>query len=164
MKKFFLVLLISTIGIYFSCEQDSGSQNESDNRFFGSEIGNFSSYSKISDLKITTSKKQILSNAKLALNETGLIIEPEDLHTFIDNGKFFLRIMSKDNYITTVEIISVNGKAIIGETSCTSVACASGGGCVPDGLYCTKCNPTDPTLVGDCKRTTSNGTIEPNNP
>ena len=47
-----------------------------------------------------------------------------------------------------------------GKTVCTSIACASGGGCVPNGDYCTKCVPSGVQegsgLTGDCTRSTSN--------
>lgn len=85
------------------------------------------------------------------LSKSANVLEIED--------KKYLRFYSNGGKVSTLElIVNENGKVLLGSTICESTACASGGGCVPDGLYCTSCKipgagPQHPG--GDCKRTTT---------
>ncbi len=73
------------------------------------------------------------------------IIEIDELH--------YLRFFSEDDIVSTIALVKDgNDQYITGRTICESKRCASGGGCIPDGQYCTKCEVN--TLPGDCKRTT----------
>lgn len=158
MKKFLLILSVLSLGLIISCENESNEYNLNSNKnsFFDVELGKITYNNGKKTFNITLSRERFFKNFKNTLKETGLNLEPVDFYVFEDNNKNYLRVISKKNYITTVELISINNTFRTGKTSCTSVACASGGGCIPDGSYCTKCNPSDPGLAGDCTRTTSN--------
>ncbi len=75
----------------------------------------------------------------------------------VDKEKY-LRFYGEENMVSTIALIKEpNGSYRSGETVCTTVNCASGGGCIPSGSYCTECRPHGPSgPLGDCKRTTSN--------
>lgn len=130
--------------------------------FFGSTIGKING----DKILITVSKEDLLYNAKNAISDSELDLQPFSFEVIKENNKNYLRIYSKKNYVSTIELlISQNKYVSLAETSCTSIACASGGGCVPDGLYCTKCvvdagSPYAP----DCKRTTTEPIDLPPNP
>lgn len=159
MKNNLFYCLLFTV-FFFSCEKEENINNPKTenqftemNTFFESKVGRIDG----EIISITVAEEDILSNAKKALKDTNLNLEPYKYEIFKDNNKNYLRILSKGNYVSTVELLKTPGGGLFtGGTVCTSVACASGGGCVPDGLYCTKCTPEDPTLAGDCTRSTSN--------
>lgn len=71
-------------------------------------------------------------------------------------GKPYLRMYSGDLVSTTaLEPISGNGDYyVLGRTTCSSSACSSGGGCMPQSNgYCSPCNKG--LSGGDCTRSTS---------
>ena len=77
--------------------------------------------------------------------------------------KKHLRFYYKDNYVLTIDLLelnSVDGRVGTGKTVYTSQACATWGGCVPNGNYCTPCVPptvqTGSGLTGDYSPSTSN--------
>lgn len=157
MKKHILFLSLLTLFLIISCENESNEivLNSNKETFFNTEIGKITNTNGKGTYNITESKEKLFKNFKIALKETGLNLEPIDFYVFEDNNKNYLRVLSKKDYVTTVELIPSNNTFRTGTTSCTSIACASGGGCVPNGDYCTQCTPSDPGLAGDCTRTTS---------
>jgi hypothetical protein len=108
---------------------------------------------------VTISEKSLLNSfnafsKKNQLNKYALSFEVLKI-----DGKFFLRFHNQDESSSTIELIGNEGYSKpsntltmsfeTGETVCTSAACASCCGCVPDGDYCTECTK------GGCSRTTS---------
>lgn len=64
-----------------------------------------------------------------------------------------MRYFSENDIVSTIALIKdENDQYITGRTICKSVWSASGGGCIPDGEYCTKCERDG--VLGDCERTT----------
>lgn len=130
-------------------------------KFHGSEIGMMEN----GKLVFNKSKKSILKSFQNLPGIAELKLTPERLEVVEIDGKSYLRIYSNNNYVSTTEIImgDPNSKfhpiAEIGGTTCTSTDCASGGGCIPEGDYCTKCttyNFMGVPSTGDCTRSTSN--------
>ncbi|RZK04295.1 MAG: hypothetical protein EOO46_16910 [Flavobacterium sp.] len=161
-KKLFAIIFI--VGLLSSCDEEPSSGKQ-DQRI-GLKLQKMSSFTDAEigilenkQLKILVSKNQILSYAKEALRDTKLNLTPIDYKIIEDNNKNYIRVFSKNNYVSTAElIINENGVLKVGKTVCTSTACASGGGCIPNGSYCTACTPPNsPGLPGsgDCTRTTT---------
>ncbi|MDO5656665.1 MAG: hypothetical protein Q4G27_11065 [Flavobacteriaceae bacterium] len=86
-------------------------------------------------------------------NET----KPVSVKVIEINNKDYLRFFNNDETVSTIELFTENNIVYTGKTVCTSKICASGGGCIPDGEYCTKCEK----LAEDCVRTTSDLTPNP---
>jgi hypothetical protein len=158
MKKIICLLLLSFI--FTSClNDDSKVENYSTEttlkNFTGSEIA----IEEKDEIVLNVSYDKIMTSFK-AFNKTmKLGLEPESFEIIKEDGKSYIRFYSKDNQVSTIALLKGDNKRIIiGTTVCTSTACASGGGCIPDGLFCTKCRPegTPPKAPdGDCTRTTS---------
>ena len=165
MKKSFY--LLSLLFIIFSCE-NSETSNESAALKLDSDFtkltGSVLSFTE-QGVEVTVSDSKLMSTFKNFVIQNDLDSEPLYHKIVSIDGKNYLRFYSKDNYVSTIDLIETNsetGKKIIelGSTVCTSEACASGGGCVPNGDYCTACIPpnTQPGsgITGECKRSTSN--------
>lgn len=109
-------------------------------------------------IALLASKESILNAAKNYSNKYRLGIEPIDMKVLELDDKAYLRIMSKDGKVSTIELTYYKDKGTYqtGSTLCTSSDCSEGGGCLPNGQYCTKCrpNPSMPDYKGDCTRTT----------
>jgi len=149
-----------------SCNTDNES-NESDELFennsksfeelINTQIGS------IEDNKISLdiSDENLLESFRIHAKRRN--IDPENFKVVKIDLKWYLRFYNKDESVTTIALIKSknpeSGRIYLGNTECTSSACSSGGGCVPDGLYCTECNPPsthdDSGIKGDCSRTTS---------
>ena len=110
-------------------------------------------------IKIEVSKAQILNAFENFISQNHLENEkPLDVKVITLDNKKYLRIYSEKNEVSTLELIAENNVLRTGSTVCTSTACASGGGCVPDGQYCTECRTgVNGSLKGDCTRTTTGG-------
>lgn len=121
--------------------------------FFGSKIA----VSKGTDLEVVVEKVDVLFYAEEALKDTGFNLKPKDFKIIDQNNKKYLRIYSNDDYVSTVELILENGSYKIAKTVCTSKVCASGGGCIPNGDYCTACEYAKGTPSTDCTRTRTGG-------
>lgn len=159
-KMFVAIILFMTLP---GCSGDSTQDNsaadfnniklEKMTAFQNAEIGIL----KSDEVKILASKSDILSLAKEDLKDTGLNLEPYDYKIENINDVKYIRVYSNDNYVSTAELIlNENGVYKVGKTVCTSKACASGGGCIPSGNYCTGCTPPSaPGVSGDCVRTTT---------
>ncbi len=162
MKKIFF--LFSFLFVLFSCETDEKNLVDATAKLdakFASFTGSIISYEdndknvvKVSDGKLMQVFKKFVADNKLNLEPLHYKIETID-------DKEYLRVYSKNNYVSTVDLIKTDSnRRATGKTVCTSIACASGGGCVPNGDYCTKCVPSGVQegsgLTGDCTRSTSN--------
>lgn len=123
--------------------------------FSNSEVG----YSDSNKIVFNLSNKQILSSFKFYSKRNSLNIEPLNCKVEKIDGNNYLRFYNKDNSVSTIALLSNElGKVMIGGTLCTSKDCASGGGCLPNGDYCTKCNTGSvlgSPISGDCIRSTS---------
>jgi len=152
----FTLLLVS----FISCNKEDG-ENANNvelkkmEAFVGAEIG----IVKGEKMDVMVSKKQILELAEVTLKDTKLNLKPYDYKIIEENKTKYLRVYSNDNYVSTVELIVTDeGVLKTAQTVCTSTACASGGGCIPNGSYCTPCvDPRTQGQAGDCVRTTTGG-------
>lgn len=162
MKK--LILFFTLVSLCFvSCQEESDNGNigieeslavikmES---FTGSPIGIVEN----GEFKITVPDEEIMRAAKKFSDKFKLELNPISVKVIEIDQKKYIRVFSPDNYVTTIEIISDGSSLKLGETLCSSTVCASGGGCVPDGQYCTKCLYANGANSGDCSRTTSGST------
>ncbi len=162
-----MMLFFCTAFLFISCsdsQEDEVLENDLESinvaRFTYQAVGVMNN----GKFRMTADRSDLLKAFKL--NE-GKDLAPESIIFLEDNGKMFLRVYSSDNIVSTVQI-SLNpdtGFVQTEGTICESSACATGGGCLPDGDYCTECKPLPNSEVkGDCKRTTSSGPIQPDNP
>jgi hypothetical protein len=158
-------VIVFCVLAFIACNQEDSKEN-GDNVTKNSKIEKMDSFfeAKIADVKgkevkVTVSKNDILQFAKEALEENQLNLKPFDYKIIEENGIRYLRILSDRKYVSTIELIESNNTLRTGKTVCTSTACASGGGCIPNGSYCTPCQPASypPTISGDCSRTTTGG-------
>lgn len=165
MKKvilFFIVIFIA------SCQSgDNEITNTTDRsnkieRLNLSEIGT----KKGDDIVLNVSKDKLLEVFRADSKRYMLEINPVSCEIEKINEKDYLRFYNEDETVSTIELlVDGNGNVTTGSTICTSKDCASGGGCVPDGQYCTKCNSDgegSDHSEGDCQRTTTELTPVPN--
>lgn len=157
MKKSFYLLIVVPF-LLLSCENNRIEENNDNSskstlsempELLGSEIA----LMKDSVVQLTVSESSVMAAAKSFFKKTDLQTEPVSFKIIDVNNNKYLRFYNEDNTLSTIELIvdSTSHKIILGSTICTSDVCVSGGGCVPDGVYCTECNGG----LGDCKRTTS---------
>lgn len=109
-------------------------------------------------LRLNVTEDNILNVFKEYINNYKLNLKPESFKIVTIENKKYLRFYNSDNSVSTIELIQDKDNIYkTGSTVCTSTSCASGGGCVPEGVYCTKCQPYGPDspITGDCVRTTS---------
>lgn len=165
-KKPLLALSVFTLLLvaFIACNKDEGENSNSGNvelkkmeSFEDAEIGILEG----KKMNIMVSKKQLLDYAEETLKDTKLNLRPYDYKIIEENNTKYLRIYSNNNYVSTVELlVSEGGVLKTAKTVCTSTSCASGGGCLPNGDYCSPCSPPNaPGLPGsgDCIRTSSGG-------
>lgn len=155
--------LVFTVLFIYSCINDNGNSTQNNSKqsanvekmdaFFGAKIA----VNNSKDLKVVVSKQDILKYAEVALKDTKLNLIPQDYQIISENGKKYLRILSNDNYVSTVELTLEGNNYKVANTVCTSTVCASGGGCIPDGNYCTPCKFSNGLPSSDCTRTTTGG-------
>ncbi|ARN76858.1 hypothetical protein BST97_01940 [Nonlabens spongiae] len=167
MKK--ILSLIGIILIAASCERDNADSNESQifernlelKSVMNSKIGKIDSDGAI---HLTATDASIRIEAQKFLRKGDEKASLVEYHVEDIDGKSYLRWSGDNNKVATValNVNPQNGDVSLGETVCESTRCASGGGCVPDGQYCTECRPYGPSGVkGDCKRTTTGGNEDP---
>lgn len=153
MKKLIYLLFFASL-IFTSCRKEA--QLKEMETVFNSEIG------KMVDGKFefTVTKESILASTKEMPTSKELNLKPKEVKIEEIEGKQYLRIYSDNDYVSTIALkFDSEGARMMTEgTSCTSKDCASGGGCVPNGQYCTKCVKGESfgsPIYGDCLRTTS---------
>ncbi|SDB54614.1 hypothetical protein SAMN03097699_2042 [Flavobacteriaceae bacterium MAR_2010_188] len=168
MKKHPLFLILS-LALVFSCTDDVNNKRDHDMSIFSAKGYTESkiAYSEDGEIKIAVDDNALLY-AFNQYSETNRLGEPADRYeVFAYEGENFIRFFHKDGSMSTTALIPANenmktsGNMIYmtGCTTCTSSDCNSGGGCVPNGCYCTPCKP--PSLPpgnpyeGDCLRSTS---------
>ncbi|WP_299769102.1 hypothetical protein [uncultured Dokdonia sp.] len=156
MKKLLLAVIAITF-LFTSCETENETFETStsdlvfkfENDFTNSIIGEGNGDS----FQLLVSDASIMKAAKTFVEKQELDLVPESYKIEIIDGKEYLRIYSNDSFVSTIALIidSERGFRTTGSTVCTSSSCASGGGCVPRGEYCTKCTE----LAKECHRTTT---------
>jgi len=161
MNKLSYILLI--ILVITSCQTADNDNQINDSlpdvsfefkNFSGSSIG----IEKDGVIELKVSEESILSNFKEFIKQNKLDLKPEYFKIITIENNNYLRFHNIDNSVSTIELIKdENNIYKTGSTVCTSTSCASGGGCVPSGVYCTKCQPYGPDspITGDCERTTT---------
>ncbi|MDG5490735.1 hypothetical protein [Psychroserpens sp. SPM9] len=163
MKSTFSLLAVMVF-LLFSCgkEDDSRISTESSvkeelsfKRLTNSKIG----YEKDGKVKLDVSDEKIMASFRKYIAIADLEIEPQYCKVITIHSKNYLRFYGKDMQVSTIALIkNSDNEYRTGNTVCTSTACASCCGCLPDGDYCTKCTryqslPGGPT--NDCKRSTT---------
>ncbi len=156
-------LFIALALLILSCDKQDKSNVDLETNFTfkiltDSKIG----VEKDGEFKLNVSNDVIMETFKQFVSVNGLKLQPLSLEVItIDNNKY-LRFYNENDKVSTIELIKdENGQYRTGNTVCTSSACSSGGGCIPNGLYCTKCQPQGPNspVSGDCKRVTTGNNL-----
>ena len=128
---------------------------------------NKSKYLEFEDSKLEVQEKQdfesdLLGNLKTIMSEdfnTTVVVSKSEILKIDDH--LYLRTYYNNDFVSTTLLntkSNVEGElrtlSTARTTTCTSKACASGGGCIPDTftIYCKPCNRG----AKDCVRTTSN--------
>ena len=145
MKKVIYLSLLCFI--LTSCLNDDRIENQSSEtlleNFTGSEIA-IEDKGKVS---LNFSDEIIMNSFKKFNSKMELGLEPERFEVINIDNKNYLRFYSKKKQVSTIALVQLDNKRIVlGETVCTSIACATGGGCISDGCYCTKCRPEGTTV------------------
>ena len=176
MKKTFLFCAFLSL-LFVSCDKDSDMNDDSVSvskeivlkSVFNSPIGELDS--ETGDFVLTATDESIkvainsfiaTDNAFISKNSTGKSEMSSYKIEKIDGDNYLRFYTSGDDDLVTTIAIEYNSKSAsfdTGGTSCTSRDCNSGGGCVPNGLYCTKCQNGPFGGVGDCTRTTTGDTL-----
>lgn len=166
MKK---VLLFSIFIAVFalSCNSDESKVVDSNNsRLENAANGDLEKLSfsvigvkKDNNIVLNISKDKLLEVFRAESKRNGLEGNPLSCRIEKINNKDYLRFHNDDDTVSTIELlVDSEGNVTTGGTVCKSKACASGGGCLPNGLYCTECK----TFNFDCERTTTGLTPAPN--
>ena len=166
MKKIIYLLLLTFV--FTACtNDDSKLENNIEEFSFKEFTGSKIAYESKGELKLNVSKQQILKTFSNYSKKYGESLEPETFKIIKLDNKNYLRLYSKNSTVSTVALIKDSDNFYkTGSTVCETKACASGGGCIPNGDYCTKCRPEGtPTQApdGDCKRTSTGPVIDPGN-
>lgn len=162
MKKFMYLLVISLVFTACQTEEiqsDSNSLTNVKNFEFKNLMNSKIAIESDGVIKLNVSNEKVLGTFRNFSKQRGSNLEPESFKIFKFENNNYLRFYSKQGIVSTVALIKdANNFYSTGLTVCESVACASGGGCIPSGDYCTKCRPegTPPESPDrDCKRTTT---------
>lgn len=156
-----------SIGL-ISCQTEDKNQEISEsNHDAPFEFKNFTNsnvgFDKDNEVELNVSYEKIVNTFNEFSDKFKLGLEAKNFKVItIENNKY-IRFFNKDNTVSTVELIKdENNVYSTGSTVCTSTSCASGGGCVPNGVYCTPCQPYGPDspITGDCIRTTTGDSNE----
>jgi hypothetical protein len=162
MKKLMYLLVLSLV--FTACQtedtnSDSNSLTTVKNFEFKTLTGSKIANEKNGKIILNVSNEKVLSTFKNFSKQRGSNLEPESFEIFKFENKNYIRFYSKEGIVSTIALIKdSNNFYSTGLTVCESVACASGGGCIPNGDYCTKFRPegTPPGSPDrDCKRTTT---------
>jgi hypothetical protein len=96
-----------------------------------------------------------------------LDVKPTNVEILTLDSNHYLRFQNSNNSFSTIALITVFYPNLekpyigveLGSTICTSLICAGGGGCLPNGDYCTQCEKdadSDVPTDSKCTRSTSN--------
>lgn len=162
MKRYiFDTLFVFVFIAISSCSYDSESRQSEElsislkNQTFESLKGNLIGEVNDGTIYLYLSDDVILNKFKTYAQNNKLNITPVKLGLIKQQSKSYLRFYGSDGEVSTIELIVINSskKVMLGNVSCTSKDCASGGGCIPEGDDCTKCSPNGGSSSGDCDKT-----------
>lgn len=160
-KNIILICVLAFISL--SCEQEVNNEkineslelnkNFSFERLANSPIG----IEKNGKIELGVPDEKIMETFKEYAKMHSPDINPKSFEIINLDNAFYLRFYSDKNIVSTIALLKdESNQYMTGGTVCETVACASGGGCVPQGAYCTECRPNGPdNPKGDCKRTTT---------
>ncbi|MEO0468643.1 MAG: hypothetical protein AAF206_03410 [Bacteroidota bacterium] len=152
-----IYLLLAMIFTLVACQQEQLDIPTESDSIFNSQVANVVD----GKLKLSIEQGAILAAAQEIDVVQTLQLVPHDAKIEEIDGKHYLRIYSSEDYVSTIELIADPSNPlsfVAAEVVCSSSDCASGGGCIPDGQYCTKCITGQDwwgnDIIGDCHRTT----------
>lgn len=158
-----ILITILSFFILSSClEEDSSSTDSVKTLKIENLINSKVAYEKDGKISLGVKDSDLMKAFQDFVFISDLKLKPESFELLSIDNMNYLRFYSDNHKASTIELIkSDDGFYFTGNTVCTSSACSSCCGCVPNGLYCTECKPYGPDspLKGDCTRTTSE--IEP---
>ncbi len=150
-----IVALFLVILVFSSCvnNDDSFDHENIDSSF--KEITNSTvGYENNEEVIFAVSKELILEKFIEFAKENNIDIIPTSFEVIEIEGKKYLRFYGDHTASTIALFKDRNNKYITGSTICTSSACAFGGGCLPEGKFCTACKPKEGNSY-DCLKTTT---------
>lgn len=162
MKKLFFLMIMSLS--LLSCSEDIQEKDQADlqlaEEFSGKDfIGSTVATLEKDKIKFRLNEVELLNSFNKYAKERNLNLNAISYGIIEADNNFYLRFYNDDNSVSTVALKrsgqfskSHNGNELIetGNTVCTSKACATCCGCLPDGDYCTRCE-----MGEDCTRSTS---------
>lgn len=154
--KFLMSVLFCTTLI--SCGTVSTDQTPTESEI--AEMSDFT-YTKIAIeengvTKLLVTENSVLKSAKRFSKLIGQDTNPQSLIIETIGEKKYLRIINDDKTVSTVELmLDESNIYTTGGTICRSNFNSSGGGCIPEGLYCTPLTPGKNGTTGGCERTTT---------
>lgn len=164
MKNLIILILMSLV--FTACQtEDNKEEAVSSNletTFEFKELTNSAiGIEKDGKIELRVSNEKLMSTFTKFTKTHSPDLKPVSFEVLEIDNKSYLRYYSEDNMVSTIALIKGEDNQYRTEgTVCETRACASGGGCVPDGLYCTECT-IGGGLPGDCKRITT-GPSDPN--
>lgn len=165
MKKVILFFIVIFIASCHSEDYEITKTPDSSNKIENLNLSKIGT-KKGDDIVLNVSKEMLLEVFRADSKKYILGINPVSCKIEKINAKDYLRFYNEDKTVSTIELlVDGNGNVTTGKTICTSDICATGGGCIPDGQYCTKCQPPGQPPAhpgGDCLRTTIELTPDPN--
>lgn len=164
MKKVILFFILIFVASCNSEDKEITNTTKSNNHIERLNLSTIGT-KKGDDIVLNISKDMLLEVFRADSKRNMLEINPVSCKIEKINKKDYLRFYNEDDTVSTIELlVDENGNVTTGSTICTSRACATGGGCVPNGQYCTKCVPDGAGPQhpgGDCHRTTTEITPNP---
>ncbi|MFK5983014.1 MAG: hypothetical protein QM499_08880 [Flavobacteriaceae bacterium] len=158
--KIIKTVFVALFLLIISCEKQDNTNNDLGENFtFENIINNKIGIEKNGTFTLNVLNDDVINAFKKFSLKNDLNLKPLSFKVIIIDNNEYLRFYNENNQVSTIALIKDDsGHYKTGGTVCTSSACSSGGGCVPNGLYCTPCKPQGPdsSVNGDCKRVTSN--------
>lgn len=145
--------------VFTACQTEENKEttnSELDTIFQFKELTNsFIGTEENGKIKLKVSNHRIIATFNDFNLTLGLNLIATSFDIINEDGNNFIRFYSSKNQVSTLALLKdSNNNYLTGKTICKSTACASGGGCIPDGNYCTPCVRPSNGLPGDCERIT----------
>lgn len=110
-------------------------------------------YEKQGKVELGVSDQKIMETFVLCSMLHNSELNPKSFEIIKIDELYYLRYFSENDIVSKIALIKHKYDQYIQERRYATVRCASGGGCIPDGQYCTECERNG--IPGDCKRTTT---------
>ena len=155
--KILLCVLVLTA---MSCEKEDNGVDVNTIEFeldadFKSLTNSKIGFEKDGQLVLGVSNDLIMKEFKNFVTKSDLELKPQSFEVISVDNNEYLRFYSKGGEVSTLALLKdLNNQYRSGTTVCTTQNCASGGGCLPNGSYCSKCTPP-PGYPNDCVRTST---------